>query len=240
MRVFSHQLTIVFQSPGLFSVFEPICIVISFLVLWSICLSSSLVHFKNGPEYLSLSIFSLCCRVWMFSTFPLISMIYSPFYQSLGDCSEFTNYNWYHRHFYVQHIFSVLWQGVGIYFFFRFLLFSLYGPPRWQSPLFRRFYIFPCEFLTPTLTGGLSLESERQQFSLVSWILLSILANLNNDVDWMVSIRPPISNSSSPIPKYLGTVPRAPITISIIIISCSTTFLVLWQSPSTCISFRFL
>ena len=26
--------------------------VISFLVIWSICLSSSLVHFKNGPEYL--------------------------------------------------------------------------------------------------------------------------------------------------------------------------------------------
>ena len=29
-----------------------LCIVISFLVLWSICRSSSLVHFKNGPEYL--------------------------------------------------------------------------------------------------------------------------------------------------------------------------------------------
>ena len=27
--------------------------VISFLVLWSICLSSSLVYFKNGPEYLT-------------------------------------------------------------------------------------------------------------------------------------------------------------------------------------------
>ena len=27
--------------------------VISFLALWSICLSYSLVHFKNGPEYLT-------------------------------------------------------------------------------------------------------------------------------------------------------------------------------------------
>ena len=26
---------------------------ISLLVLWSICLSSTLVHFKNGPEYLT-------------------------------------------------------------------------------------------------------------------------------------------------------------------------------------------
>ena len=30
-----------------------LCMLISFLVLWSICLSSSLVHFKKGPEYLT-------------------------------------------------------------------------------------------------------------------------------------------------------------------------------------------
>ena len=30
-----------------------LCIVISFLVLWSICLSSSRVHLKKGPEYLT-------------------------------------------------------------------------------------------------------------------------------------------------------------------------------------------
>ena len=29
-----------------------LCVVISFLNLWPICLSSSLVHFKNDPEYL--------------------------------------------------------------------------------------------------------------------------------------------------------------------------------------------
>ena len=32
-----------------------LCMVISFLVLWSLCLSSYLVHFKNGPEYLTRS-----------------------------------------------------------------------------------------------------------------------------------------------------------------------------------------
>ena len=32
---------------------KSLCIVIVFVVLWSICLSSSLVHFKNVPEYLS-------------------------------------------------------------------------------------------------------------------------------------------------------------------------------------------
>ena len=30
-----------------------LCIVISFLVLWSICLTSSLVHLRKGPEYLT-------------------------------------------------------------------------------------------------------------------------------------------------------------------------------------------
>ena len=30
-----------------------LCMVISFRVLWSICLSSSRVHFRKGPEYLT-------------------------------------------------------------------------------------------------------------------------------------------------------------------------------------------
>ena len=42
--------------------------------------------------------------------------------------------------------------------------------------------------------------------------LLSILADFNNAVLRVVSILPPISNSSSPPSKPLGTVPSAPIT----------------------------
>ena len=33
--------------------YNALCTIISFLILWSICLSSSLVHFKKGPEYLT-------------------------------------------------------------------------------------------------------------------------------------------------------------------------------------------
>ena len=33
--------------------YNALCIVISFLVLWSICLSSSMVHLRKGPEYLT-------------------------------------------------------------------------------------------------------------------------------------------------------------------------------------------
>ncbi len=51
----------------------------------------------------------------------------------------------------------------------------------------------------------------------LSRVLLSILADLNNAVVWMVSIRPVISKSSSPCTNPSATVPRAPITIGIIV-----------------------
>ena len=47
--------------------------------------------------------------------------------------------------------------------------------------------------------------------------LLSILAVLNNAVVWMVSTRPPTFKSSSPFNNPLVIVPKAPITIGIIV-----------------------
>ena len=47
--------------------------------------------------------------------------------------------------------------------------------------------------------------------------LLSILADLNKPVIWMVSIRPFISKSTSPSSNPLVTVPRTPITIGIMV-----------------------
>ena len=32
-----------------------LCIIISFLIFWSICFSSPFLHFKNGPEYFTMS-----------------------------------------------------------------------------------------------------------------------------------------------------------------------------------------
>ena len=49
----------------------------------------------------------------------------------------------------------------------------------------------------------------------VSRTPISILANLNNIVVWMVPICPPISNSSSPLSKPWGSVWSVPITIGI-------------------------
>ena len=51
----------------------------------------------------------------------------------------------------------------------------------------------------------------------VSRTLLSILSDINNAVVWMVSTCPLISKSSSPCTNPLVTVPRAPITIGIIV-----------------------
>ena len=51
----------------------------------------------------------------------------------------------------------------------------------------------------------------------VSRTLLSILAVFNNAVVWMVSTRPPTSKSSMLFSNPLVTVPKAPITIGIIV-----------------------
>ena len=51
----------------------------------------------------------------------------------------------------------------------------------------------------------------------VSWTLLSILAIFNNAVVWMVSTRPPTSKSSMPFNDLLVNVPKAPITIGMIV-----------------------
>ena len=59
-----------------------------------------------------------------------------------------------------------------------------------------------------------SLSDSKSQ---VSWTLLSILAVLNNAVVWMVSTRPPTAKSSCPFNTLLVTVPKAPITIGIIV-----------------------
>ena len=58
----------------------------------------------------------------------------------------------------------------------------------------------------------------------VSRYLLSILAVFNNAVVWMVSTRPPTSKSSRPLNNPLVTVPKAPITIGIIITSMFHSF----------------
>ena len=70
-------------------------------------------------------------------------------------------------------------------------------------------------FFTPVLADGFSLAFERQQVSLISRILLNILADLDKTIVWMVPTRLLISKSSSPFINPLVTVLRASLTIGI-------------------------
>ena len=67
---------------------------------------------------------------------------------------------------------------------------------------------------------------------LVSRIFLSILAVLNKVGVWMVSTRPSTSKSSSPLNNPLVTVPKAPITIGIIITCMFHSCFFFFQFPS--------
>ena len=82
---------------------KALCIVIRFLVLWSICLSFSFVHFKNGPEYLTrakpwyLSLWwDFCYIVWFLVLLLLFSL--------LRDIQ--TNFNWW--------LFTEVWMNASL------------------------------------------------------------------------------------------------------------------------------
>ena len=77
------------------------------------------------------------------------------------------------------------------------------------------YYFTLCEFFTPTLADCLLLKPKREQVSTGLMTLLNILVDLNNAAVWMVTINPPIFNSSIPLTKSLGIIPSATITIGI-------------------------
>ena len=92
--------------------------------------------------------------------------------------------------------------------------------------------IYSLEFFTSVLTDGLYGLSD-SKFPQVSWTLLCIRPVLNNAVVWMVSTRPLTSKFSSPFNNPLVTVPKAPITIGIIVAFMFHCFL---QFPSIIIN----
>ena len=77
------------------------------------------------------------------------------------------------------------------------------------------------------------------KFPYVSRILLSVLTDLSNAVVWMVSARPPISNSSSPLIKPSGIVPSVPTTICITVILIFHSFFSFLARYKYCLSFFF-
>ena len=94
------------------------------------------------------------------------------------------------------------WGRLLLLFFFLLLLFPLIIIIIIIILLLERFFTSALDW------WWFSLKSEWQQLSRT---LLSILADLNNVVVWMVSTHPLISKSSSPFNNPSVTVPRAPI-----------------------------
>ena len=89
--------------------------------------------------------------------------------------------------------------------------------------------IYSLEFFTSDLADGLSLDFNDSKSPQVFRTLLSILAILNNAIILMVSTRPPTSKSPSPFNNPSVTVPKAPITIGIIV---TFMFHIFFQFPS--------
>ena len=102
------------------------------------------------------------------------------------------------------------------------------------------YYYIPWEFFTHTLADDPWWRLRDNKSLQVSRTLFENLADFNNSVVWMVSIHPPIFNSSSPLCKPLWIILSVPIQLVLPSTSCSTDFLVIWQGFSTFLSFNFL
>ena len=70
--------------------------------------------------------------------------------------------------------------------------------------------------------------------------LLSIVTDLNNTLDWMISICLPISNSYSPLSKPLGQFELPQLQLVSLSPSWFKIFLVLWPGLGNCVSLYFL
>ena len=93
-------------------------------------------------------------------------------------------------------------------------------------PYYYYYYYLLIRVFTSALADGLSLEFEWQQVSSsFQDSSLLLLAVFNNAVVWMVSTRSPTSKSSRPFDNPLVAVPKAPITIGIIVIFMFHSFL---------------
>ena len=117
-------------------------------------------------------------------------------------------------------ILSVLWQGPDICTAFCFLSPSfcrVASTSKSKQWLVIIIIFTPWEFSHQLTLRFFHWSLRDSKFPQICRTLLSILAVFNNVIVWMVYTGPLISRSSSPFNNLLGTVAKAPITISIIV-----------------------
>ena len=176
------------------------------------------------------------------SILPLISNCSNPFFKPLetvlstSTTIDITVTHMFRNCFFF--CFSFLkgfWQYPNIFLSFHFLFFVFCKLLERQNPQ-NKFYHFALSCVSCYCFCWRSFAGVRVTASLqVSRTLLSILTDLSNAVVWVVSARPLISNSSSLITKL----PSVPIITSITVTFMFHDFLILWQSSSICLYFRF-
>ena len=132
----------------------------------------------------------------------------------MRNLSKSCNNNWYQRHLHFPHLFSALWQVLGINIII--IIFS----HQHQLLVFRW-----------------SLNDTNSHH--VSWMLRNILADLNNAMICMVLILPLISKSASLFPEPWDTVFSGPTTLGTTVnLLFHIFFLHLWQYPTIYLFFH--
>ena len=121
--------------------------------------------------------------IWMVSFLSLIIEFIDSLFLVLRDSSKCSNYDWYYCHFHVIQLFQ-----------FSIIIIIINFSHQRELMFFHK---------------SLSNSKSPQ----VSRTLLSILADFNNAVIWMISARLSISNSSRPLYKSLGIIPSASIGV---------------------------
>ena len=179
------------------------CMVISFLVLWSICSTSSLVLFKNGHEYLTRR----------------TAQVFIPLIRFLQNSFILSNYQVLKYSFLIFSFNILLFDGVSFQYPQVFVSFLFSERSNfvfiWLFHFVRNVYYYHYHF-TPLRVVHTSVSrcffhlrlSGSKTFP-VSRTLLSILVDLNEAVVWMFFTCPLISTFFSPFTYPFGIVPSA-------------------------------
>ena len=137
--------------------YSALCMVISFLVLWSICLNSLLVHFRKGPEYRTGGYYYCCC--------------YYCYHRCCYCCFFYYCCCYYHCYYYFYYCYC------GYYCFFNY---SSSYCCYYYYYYYCYYYFTSCEFFIHHRHLVVFRGSESaNKYLLVSRTLLSILADLN-------------------------------------------------------------
>ena len=192
------------------------CIVISFLALWSICLSSSLVHLRKGPEYLT----SGTAPVFI----PLIRFLLFSFV--LSCFLVLLKYSFWILYFISSCLMvpaSKMPKYLQVSFSTSVLILSWFGSSipsvRCHFSL-QALHIFHAKFHSYYFLKAFHISFSWWSFTEV-WVTAKLLSPRLLSVFWLilinVSTRSLFSKSSSPFINCTVTVQSAPITIGMIV-----------------------